>query len=374
MRFSSRSDAPTSWVGFKDQGKGFFEQGHYEDALDSYESALKPEYECPNVDRQILLSNVVACRLKIGGPAQAQAAVESAKQCVSINPSWAKGHVRLASAYIALGGHSNDACNELQTALRLDPGNSLARQMLIRELRRDHADASRASSMNVDDEDEDATPFVVDPPENPNYVPAENPNYVPPAGQPQPRARPQQQQQAPIDDTLSLWERLQFYQMRVVSWYNNQSDDVKAGLKILLVLLVLYVAFGGRFGLEKVFEPKARGNYGAGNAYDQYYHGRNNGYENSYSYNYGGGHRRGSSFQMPDLFDGSLPSMIILMAIGYLCYRNGINPFRAMIILNMMGGGRRRRGRYGGMQGFGGGMGGFGGGMGMGMHGRRRRW
>ena len=51
--------------------------------------------------------------------AQAEAAVNDAKQCIALNPQWAKGHVRLASAYIAQGGHSNDACNSLQTALTI---------------------------------------------------------------------------------------------------------------------------------------------------------------------------------------------------------------------------------------------------------------
>eukprot|EP00977_Amphora_coffeiformis_P027063 scaffold32744_cov160-Amphora_coffeaeformis.AAC.1 len=131
---------PRSWLGLKEAGGRAFQQGNYEEALNLYRMALRPEYECAlTADRQVILSNIVACRLKIGGEAQAAAAVNDAKQCVELNPNWSKGHVRLASAYSALG-KSNDACNSLQTALRLDPtGNPTARRMLIRELRRERS-------------------------------------------------------------------------------------------------------------------------------------------------------------------------------------------------------------------------------------------
>ena len=113
---------PTSWLGWKERGKSAFERGDYEEALDCYKTALQPEYEChAAVDRQVLLSNVVACRLKLAAAEgdgadsqqQAAAAVQDAKQCVNLNPSWSKGHVRLASAYVALNDptRSNDACN-----------------------------------------------------------------------------------------------------------------------------------------------------------------------------------------------------------------------------------------------------------------------
>jgi hypothetical protein len=46
--------------------------------------------------------------------------------------------------------------------------------------------------------------------------------------------------------------------------------------------------------------------------------------------------------------------MICLAGIAYVAHLNGINPFQALMMMNMMGGGRRR------------GMGGMGGGMGMG--------
>ena len=71
---------PSSWMGHKDQGKRHFQNERYEDALASYRAGISPEYNCPRDERQIMLSNVVACRLKIGGSAMAAAAVEEAKQ------------------------------------------------------------------------------------------------------------------------------------------------------------------------------------------------------------------------------------------------------------------------------------------------------
>jgi len=78
-------------------------------------------------------------------PFQAEAAVATAKKCIVLNDQWAKEHVRLASAYIALGlnGNSNDACNALKRALQLEARNPTARDMLIRVLRsRDHGNVN----------------------------------------------------------------------------------------------------------------------------------------------------------------------------------------------------------------------------------------
>jgi Tfp pilus assembly protein PilF len=61
----------------KEDGKNFFRQENFEESLTSYRAAL---LTAPETEKQILLSNIVACRLKIGGPAMAAAAVEEAKQ------------------------------------------------------------------------------------------------------------------------------------------------------------------------------------------------------------------------------------------------------------------------------------------------------
>jgi hypothetical protein len=68
-----------SWMQHKEEGKIRFQQESYQNALTSYRAALNAS-NCPAAEQQILLSNIVACRLKIGGPAMAAAAVEEAKQ------------------------------------------------------------------------------------------------------------------------------------------------------------------------------------------------------------------------------------------------------------------------------------------------------
>ena len=56
----------------KDDGKNYFRQENFQESLTSYRAAL---LTAPETEKQILLSNIVACRLKIGGPAMAAAAV-----------------------------------------------------------------------------------------------------------------------------------------------------------------------------------------------------------------------------------------------------------------------------------------------------------
>jgi hypothetical protein len=70
----------SSWMDHKEQAKQAYQRVDYESALTSYCAALHPDLYCPADERQLLLSNMVACRLKIGGFAQAEAAVENAKQ------------------------------------------------------------------------------------------------------------------------------------------------------------------------------------------------------------------------------------------------------------------------------------------------------
>eukprot|EP00985_Skeletonema_marinoi_P017950 scaffold9966_cov66-Skeletonema_marinoi.AAC.1 len=75
------------WTEYKDAGKIAFSQGNFQSALSSYLTALE-ELTCEerrdgsdkSNDKQILLSNVVACRLKIGGEDMATQAIEEAKQ------------------------------------------------------------------------------------------------------------------------------------------------------------------------------------------------------------------------------------------------------------------------------------------------------
>ena len=413
---SPTSDSPTSWSGFKDLARRQYEQGNYEDAVTSYTAALNPELRCPASEQQILLSNLIACRLKIGGAAQARAALDNSKQCIALNPNWAKGHVRLASAYIALGGHSNDACNALQRALSLDPGNTTAREMLLRELRRDHAHASSSSRETLAGESGASAP---------NNTGASDRDYGATSSaqhNQNDHYRYNDNNDDAVVDELTWSERLHFHVGRAMSYYQSQSDDVKTVFKIIVVLLVLYVGFGGRFGLGG--ETRQLGNYGSNNVYDQYRrHGttsshhsdpQSNTHSASYPYNNNNqrrhshyhyddhssssSHRRASQHHQDNYydddqqyydarpqrgggnswslggfrpFDGGMQSMLLLGGLVYAGQRMGINPFQTMMIVNALGGGRQRirRPRGFGMGGFGvGGMGGMGG------MGRRRRY
>jgi hypothetical protein len=232
----------------------------------------------------------------------------------------------------------------LQRAISLDPGNSTARQMLMRELGRDRV----APSPSAPPEEELDEPVI-------------------------------------IDEDLSWSDRLKGYYMHAVVWYHSQSDDVKNLLKLALILLGLYVAFGGRFGLDQLFgnSHDNRGNYETGNAYDRYYGRGHNSHASSQQRNphepdnshaqrqtsfdepeYRPRQEGGRSFHFPNLFDGSPLSIICLAAVGYFCHRNGINPFHVIMMLNMMNGNRGGRRGMGGMYGMGGmGMGGMGYGM-----------
>jgi hypothetical protein len=233
--------------------------------------------------------------------------------------------------------------------------------MLIRELRRDHTHDSRSNhpQTSVDPselDDIDATPA----PTQNAYFDVDDQNVR--------------------SDNPSTWqENLQLYYTHAKNWYFAQSNDKRTVIKVFVVIVCLYVAFGGRFGLA-AGQMQRRGNYNAGNVYDQYHNRRtasttattttshphqhhslpNNDYS---SYREPPTTRPSStSFQFPNMFDGSIQSMLVLSGIGYLCHRNGINPMQALFFLNMMGG---RGGGRGFRPGFGGG---FGGGF------ARRRW
>jgi len=346
-------------------------------------------------------------------------------QCIALNNQWPKAHIRLASAYIALGGHSNHACQSLQRAISLDRTNKVARDMLIKEMRgRDSNERNNGSGTNNSDGGDNSS----------THTPEEETSH---------QSRPERQSSThssndhssdgiDVDDidppssyeSQTISERVQYYVTKSISWYQNQSEDMQTILKVSVALLILYIALGGRFGLEYVFQKQRRGNYGHGNAYERYnrqstnYATRNNdryGYvsESSVSRQSQGGdanraqrqtessgyndrtnpqnnhyysrysrhdddeqyyephqtrstRRSSSTYHMPNLFDGSFTSMIILFIIGTICHRFGVNPFQIFWLLQAMQRGGQHHHGYGGF----GGMGGFG----RRRMGRRGRW
>jgi len=382
---SADSSGGTSWQAARDRGKAQFQAGDFRGALASFTAAID-SHRAGAVDQQLLLSNAVACQLQLG---DAQAALTLAQQCVNMNPSWSKGHVRLASAYSLLG-QSNDACNALQTALRCDPGNRVARQMLVQELGRDRHQQQQARQQQQSEANLDEAP----PAQNPEYrapAAADEPNTVGGGGaaadEPYPRPQDMPQDQPypnvqrrrnnnnnDLDDPPSFTERLQFRWQSCKFWYDSLSDDARTALHVVLGLLLLYVAFGGRFGFENYNSSKMKGNYGDNNAYEQYrrktttdnyydssYHqniNRNNDYTYANSWGYSAG---------PDAYnnssrgggDGFFLYMGLTFAALYLAHWLGLSPWQIMLLLNMAGGGRRRRRFGGGGMMYGGG--GFGG-------------
>eukprot|EP00977_Amphora_coffeiformis_P029268 scaffold39718_cov153-Amphora_coffeaeformis.AAC.1 len=164
-----------------------------------------------------------------------------------------------------------------------------------------------------------------------------------------------------------------------MTWYRGQSSDVQNIILAGMVFFAIYIAFG----LQNTFQPAVtrptRGNYGQGNAYEQFYrqrrassssyyddpystHSQRHTYSQHHNYNdydhdvnYGYSGRRSSYWGSTggDL----LPLIIRISGVALVCYFAGINPMHALMAMNVVGG---RRGRMFG-RGFGGGFGGYGG-------------
>jgi tetratricopeptide (TPR) repeat protein len=143
---------PSEWQLSRERGRKLFRHGDYVGALLAFQKQVESGRWSRSSsllirmsfhDEQLALSNIVACRLKIGGLKHARAAVKVAKTCINLNPRWSKAHVRLASAYLCLDANNEERsdtlyrnkCNNaarkaLRMALHFDPDNSTAQQML----------------------------------------------------------------------------------------------------------------------------------------------------------------------------------------------------------------------------------------------------
>jgi len=272
-----------------------------------------------------------------------------------LNEQWAKGHVRLASAYIALGGHSNDACNALQRALSLDPSNANARQMLISELRRERT--TRTPEPSAPGEDD------VFPNRNPPNAPNNTPNST-----------SSNEINNDIDYETSSWfEKVQFWFQRALHWYRNEaSENTRTAINVAVVILVLYVAFGGRFGLCGFTQENA-GNYEDGNAYARYHSGYYQRQQDHYNSNQFHKYKSRDNLD-PLLFatysqqtsysrassSGSFFPMLVIGGIMFWLHSTGLVPFHQLT--RLLRPRHRRRGLFGGgLGGYGfGGLGGYG--------------
>lgn len=272
-------------------------------------------------------------------------------------------HIRLASCYIALN-RSNDACNSLQRALSLDRNNPTAKSMLVQQLRRDRVEEQQSQRQEEQHQQSNRTDYETATPSAPQFQESNN--------QYEDRSRntnTSSHSHYNLDPDRTLMEKISqhlstFYN-NTRDWYMNLSDDGKSFLRWALVLIILYVGFGGRFGLDSVFS-RNNGN----NHYHTSYHqsspkvtSRSNLYKDfdtqydyNRRYNSGGSYNNNSAYHFPNIFDGSFPSMLILFVIIYVLNRvTGVDPMHAFWMIRMMrlGTGRGNRGMMYGRRGFG---------------------
>jgi len=324
----------TGWRGWKERGKQAYLKGEYASALQAFSQAAQRQRNpiagfdgsddngnsasssTTTLDQQILLSNMVACRLKLGGAAQSEAAVSTAQRCIALNPGWYKGHVRLAEAYLSLAGcgdgassrGSSDGAREaLRRAIDLEPGNRSARDMLAKmdgdrvvgdndrgrgvpetSAPPEHMDENRYSSTHGGFREEQPT---LRRRRNNNANPNSNSNSENPG-------RENSVNDVEIEDDDNVYEnysytpswqdRLASTMERAKSWYRSLSEDQKSIVKVLVSLMLLYVAFGGRFGLEYIGKNNAGAPHRRSNeVYEDFYQRRSephHGYHSSQSY------------------------------------------------------------------------------------------
>lgn len=94
-----RSVSPSSysslnWKQLKTEGRDHYNNKNYVEALGKFREALMILTNSNlnnNTEKQLLLSNIVACRLNIGGDSQNSAALLDAERCISMDPRWPKG-------------------------------------------------------------------------------------------------------------------------------------------------------------------------------------------------------------------------------------------------------------------------------------------
>jgi len=279
----------------------------------------------------------------------------------------------------------------LQRAIQLDPKHPTARQMLIRELRRDHRTAAAAAASSQERRSEESNNHVTS-----SETGAETDRPSDTTTHPEPSAPPSlfdvdDPSPEPTDSSSwslsSIVDHLQMQFTKAVRWYYAQSEDKRTVIHVFLLLLLLYVAFGGRFGFEGGGYGTTtgggayrKGNYATGNAYDQFY-GRQSSFERHRNYHRDGGDDYGSRYSsyqhqsqrsssyhsgghnnnyysgsFLDQFLGNLtPIFLVAVGVAYLCHRNGIPIVDVMSVLvwNILFRRRRRFHRRGGWGGGG---------------------
>lgn len=107
---------------FKQQGNAAFAGGDYAKAVEWFGKAIETS-EQPN---HVLFSNRSASYTSLK---KFKEALDDARECVKINPGWAKGYNRVGAAEFGLG-NLEDAEQAYKKALELDSGNKAAKDAL----------------------------------------------------------------------------------------------------------------------------------------------------------------------------------------------------------------------------------------------------
>lgn len=107
---------------YKAQGNKHFAAKEFDKAIEQFSLAIDAS-DAPN---HVLYSNRSACYASLKDFSKA---LDDAQQCVSINPSWAKGYNRVGAAQYGLG-QLDEAKNSYSKALELDPANAMAKSGL----------------------------------------------------------------------------------------------------------------------------------------------------------------------------------------------------------------------------------------------------
>jgi len=321
------------WQALKLEGDELFRSGQYSQASTAYQSAFDkftvslssssteggggPDQNSSSSSSSnstwregaILQSNLVACYLKLQ---ELDKALELSQTIVQDYPRWAKGYVRLASTYSALH-RSNDACNALQRALQLDPNHPTAKSMLARELRgRNHHPSTSATSSTTTT----TTNNTVDLEEElPSEATATNTNH---------------------------WkDRILHHIRQLKEWYNTLNSDYQSLLIVFILLISLYISFGGRFGLGKTTNNTIL------HSHEEYNYNNHHFTATSKTpHDYYGQWKKKQNLKKRQLFslqrllpnhisllDGSVASMICLALILYCCQRFGIQPLHAIMMI-----------------------------------------
>mmetsp|Transcript_8629 Transcript_8629/g.12903 ORF Transcript_8629/g.12903 Transcript_8629/m.12903 type:complete len:317 (+) Transcript_8629:392-1342(+) len=239
------------------------------------------------------------------------------KSCDSLRffSSSTKGHIRLASVYIALG-HSNDACQALQSAIGIEPSNSLARALLTNELRRDNRPNDEPHSndyIGTEYVELDAIDgeFLVNRTINHSIADEHNGRGI------------------------SLMESMNRRLLLLRSWYRTSGENTKTCVQISCCILILYVAFGGRFGLDTLTAgggySHRQADYSSKNAYERFrsinsaygsrnsnsWHGRRTtGHQRSYTYRYSGSRQHATTSNSS--YSRNLPFVLVIILVFIL--------------------------------------------------------